>query len=156
MSRLPTFYLSTPCFGLGRLLRKTSASQKQYLRLDLTLTSLMNFLSTEADFFHYFTICNPKLVVIDPSLHDMTVRALDRVPSLGRVDIISLGGSHPGLVNVRCQLSFPSRRRLRFHSTHRTSKAKGDYPYLISHWGTIEITPPPSVSAQERVASRRV
>ncbi|KAF2794516.1 acyl-CoA synthetases/AMP-acid ligases II [Melanomma pulvis-pyrius CBS 109.77] len=72
--------------------------------------ALMNFLSTEADFFHYFTICKPKLVAIDPSLHDMTVRALKRVPSLGRVDIISLGGPHPDLVNYPS--AFENKRRL--------------------------------------------
>ncbi|KAF2713314.1 acyl-CoA synthetases/AMP-acid ligases II [Pleomassaria siparia CBS 279.74] len=59
--------------------------------------ALLNFLSTEDDFLHYFTICRPKLVVIDPDLYGVVFKALRRVQSLAVPHIITIGGSRPNL-----------------------------------------------------------
>ncbi|KAJ4369566.1 4-coumarate--CoA ligase 1 [Neocucurbitaria cava] len=49
---------------------------------------------------HYFSICKPKLVAIDPSLYASVSEALSNIPSLRKVPIISLIGGHPRLKNV--------------------------------------------------------
>lgn len=67
----------------------------------LILNSLINPLSTQDDFVRYFTICNPKLVVVDPSLCDTALNALSRIPSLSFVPTIALGATNGSLFSVR-------------------------------------------------------
>ncbi|KAN0088986.1 acyl-CoA synthetases/AMP-acid ligases II [Hyaloscypha variabilis] len=64
--------------------------------------ALINPLSTQNDFVRYFTICNPKLAVVDPSLCDTALNALKRIPSLCSVPTIALRGTNGNL------FSFPS------------------------------------------------
>lgn len=86
----------------------------------------MNFLSLEDDFTHYFTICEPKVVFIDPSLYGIVFEALKRFPSSSRAEIICLVGTHPNLLSVsqtlveldrrNSQLAVPLRLRKRASS----------------------------------------
>jgi hypothetical protein len=64
----------------------------------------MNCLSTTSDFIHYLRICCPKLVAIDPSLHESVEKALAQLPSLSAASVMFLLGSDPRLPNV-CRLS---------------------------------------------------
>ncbi|CAO2648201.1 Nn.00g074680.m01.CDS01 [Neocucurbitaria sp. VM-36] len=73
---------------------------------------LMNFLSTADDFVHYFTICKPKLVAIDPNLYETIAKALAKISSLRRIPVISLSGFHSELEtfpqNFNCQRRLPA------------------------------------------------
>lgn len=60
----------------------------------------MNFLSTPDDFIHYFSVCKPRLIAIDPSLYGTIIKALTEIQSLFNVSIVSLGGLCPGLACV--------------------------------------------------------
>ena len=60
----------------------------------------MNPLSTRDDFTHYFNICKPKLVVIDPELYDVAVSALSSQTDIPP-PVVVLGGSRKNVDSVR-------------------------------------------------------
>lgn len=61
----------------------------------------MNFLSTSSDFAHYFSICQPKVVAIDPELLDVVRKALSSMPALTNLPtIFTIMGQSSALKNV--------------------------------------------------------
>ena len=98
--------------------RVSSFSTKSNSARDANNIRLMNFLSTTDDFLHYLKICRPKLVAIDPSLHDTIDKALISLPLLRQVNVISLLGSDTGAVNVSLSIAAAPTPGLRTCSTH--------------------------------------
>ncbi|KAF2025801.1 acyl-CoA synthetases/AMP-acid ligases II [Setomelanomma holmii] len=61
----------------------------------------MNFLSTTDDFIHFLNVCEPKLVAIDPSLHESIKKALAQLSSSRPISVLSILGSDSCVPNVR-------------------------------------------------------
>lgn len=124
-------------------------------RIHLICHSLINLLSTQDDFIHYFTICKPNLVVVDAEIYDVAVAALKRIPNLVKTEVVLLGKSKKGIVSVRCSIPSCWTALIRF-SSHPALQATPSFPFLISHRVIIVSTQRLSVSAQVLAANLRV